>query len=102
MADAFVALLAVHAHFPQSGSLKGKRKELKSLKERLRRKYGVSVAEVAHHDLWQRTELAVALVAESEVGCRRKVAAVERWLAEQVEHLRVDQRLFSAEDLLEL
>ena len=32
----FVCLLEIHLHFPDNGSLKGKRKELQSLKEQLR------------------------------------------------------------------
>ena len=41
-------------HLPDVGSLKGKRHALKGLKERVRARYEVSVAEVDHHDLWQR------------------------------------------------
>ena len=42
--------------------MKGKRKELQSLKAQLRQRFGASVAETAHHDLWQRSTLSVALV----------------------------------------
>jgi uncharacterized protein YlxP (DUF503 family) len=52
----------IHLHFPDNGSLKGKRKELVSLKAQLRRRFGASVAETNHHDLWQRSTLTAALV----------------------------------------
>ena len=44
-------------------SLKEKRRVIKSLKERLRSKFNVSVAETAHHDSWQRAEITAAVVA---------------------------------------
>jgi uncharacterized protein YlxP (DUF503 family) len=44
------------------GSLKGKRHALKGLKERLRQRFEISVAEVDHHDSWQRATLALACV----------------------------------------
>ena len=56
----FVCLLEIHLHFPDNGSLKGKRKELSSLKAQLQRRFGAAVAETDHHDLWQRSELTAA------------------------------------------
>src|SRR5439155_350184 len=44
------------------GSLKAKRHVLKGLKERVRARFEVSVAEVDHQDVWQRATLAVAYV----------------------------------------
>jgi len=58
----YVCLLEIHLHLPGNGSLKGKRKELLSLKAQLRRRFGASVSETAHHDLWQRATLSAALV----------------------------------------
>ena len=58
----FVCLVEIHLHFPENGSLKGKRKELVSLKSQLQRRFGASVSETAHHDRWQRATLTAALV----------------------------------------
>ena len=44
-------------HLPDNGDLKGKRKELQSLKAQLQRRFGAAVAETDHHDLWQRSTL---------------------------------------------
>jgi uncharacterized protein YlxP (DUF503 family) len=44
-------------------SLKEKRKVVKSLKDRLRSRFNLSVAETGHQDSWQRAELTAALVA---------------------------------------
>ncbi|HEQ60496.1 MAG TPA: DUF503 domain-containing protein [Firmicutes bacterium] len=57
-----VGLLRVALHVPASGSLKHKRRYLQSLKQRIRGKFNVSVAEVGSQDLWQRIDLGVAMV----------------------------------------
>jgi uncharacterized protein YlxP (DUF503 family) len=59
-----VALGTVELHLPAVGSLKDKRHVLKGLKERVRARFEVAVAEVDHHDLWQRATLAVAYVSD--------------------------------------
>jgi uncharacterized protein YlxP (DUF503 family) len=66
----FVCLIEARLHFGESHDLKGKRKELKSLKEQLRRRFGAAVAETEGHDTWQRTTLLIALVGDGAVGDR--------------------------------
>lgn len=44
-------------------SLKEKRRLVKSVKERLRNRFNVSVAETDHHDVWQRAEITACVVA---------------------------------------
>jgi uncharacterized protein YlxP (DUF503 family) len=66
----FICLIEARLHFGESHDLKGKRKELKSLKEGLRRRFGAAVAETDGHDTWQRTTLLVALVGDRAVGDR--------------------------------
>lgn len=62
MAAARVALGTVELHLPDVESLKEKRHVLKGLKEKVRHRFEVAVAEVDHHDMWQRATLAVACV----------------------------------------
>ena len=62
MSAARVAVGTVEVHLPDVGSLKGKRHVLKGLKEKVRQRFEVAVAEVDHHDTWQRATLAVAYV----------------------------------------
>ncbi len=54
----------VELHLPDVGSLKDKRHVLKGVKERVRQRFEVSVAEVNHQDSWQRATLAVACVSQ--------------------------------------
>ncbi len=56
----FVCLVEIHLHFPDNHSLKGKRKEVSSLKAHLQQRFGASVSETDHHDLWQSATLSAA------------------------------------------
>jgi uncharacterized protein YlxP (DUF503 family) len=97
----FVCLLEIDLHFPDNGSLKGKRKELSSLKAQLQRRFGAAVAETDHHDLWQRSALTAALVGRQAGPLREKAAAVERYvLASFPDGARVECKMVSREDLL--
>jgi uncharacterized protein YlxP (DUF503 family) len=96
----FVVALTIHLHLPDNGSLKGKRKELLSVRSALSRRFGASVAEVDHQDLWQRATLAAALVARTPADVEHVTDAVERYLyARFPESVRVERRLLSFEDL---
>jgi uncharacterized protein len=65
VASGYVAILSVELHFPEASSLKGKRHHLRSARDNLRNRFGATVAEVDHHDLWQRATLLVACAARS-------------------------------------
>jgi uncharacterized protein YlxP (DUF503 family) len=60
-----VGLLTVEIFIPEANSLKSKRFVVSSLKDRLRNKFNVSVAEDANN-LWQRTIIAVASVSNKK------------------------------------
>ncbi len=77
---AFVVLLEIELHFPEGSDLKGKRKELQSVKAGLQRRFGATVAETDHHDLWQRSSLVAALVAGEQHRVADGAEAIERWL----------------------
>ncbi len=97
----FVCLLEIHLHFPDNGSLKGKRKELSSLKAQLQRRFGAAVAETDHHELWQRSELTAALVGRDAAPLRDQAAALERYVISMFpDGARVESQMVSREDLL--
>jgi uncharacterized protein len=96
--SAFVHLTEVRLHFGDSQDLKGKRKELKSLKEQLRRRFGASVAEIDGHDTWQRTTLLCALVGDGDV--RNRADALERFIESRCpDGCSFDRDLLSLKDL---
>jgi uncharacterized protein YlxP (DUF503 family) len=95
----FVAILTAELHFPEAGSLKGKRSYVKSAKAQLENRFGASVAEVDHHELWQRCALTAAFVCREAREAEELAARAEQWLAAQEwELVRAERLLVSPED----
>ncbi len=92
MASGFVGILSAELHFPEAGSLKGKRKYVKAARAQLQNRFGASVAEVDHHELWQRTRLTVACVGRAAHDVEELLDAAERYLAGQEWELGQTQR----------
>ena len=96
----YVCVLEIDLHFPANWSLKGKRRELSSLKAQLARRFGASVAETEHHELWQRAGLTAALVGREAGPLRERAAEVERYIwAMFPDGASVESHLISSEDL---
>ena len=85
MATARVALGMVELHLPDVDSLKGKRHVLKGLKEKVRAKFEVAVAEVDHQDVWQRATLAVAYVSADARHANTVVSKALDYIEDTVE-----------------
>lgn len=75
-----IGLVTWELHLNGCRSLKDKRRILKSLKDRLHNKFNVSVAETAHHDRWQRAELACCVVGNERRHCESVLAAADNLL----------------------
>jgi len=71
-----VALCVIEVHLPGVASLKEKRQVLRSLKDRLREHFNVSVAEVDHQDLWQRATLGVVGIASARMPLEQTFEAI--------------------------
>ena len=80
MGGGYVGILSVELHFPEAGSLKGKRKYVKSAKAQLQNRFGAAVAEVDHHELWQRSRLTLSCVAREHGEVENLLADAERYL----------------------
>ena len=95
-----VALSAIDLRIPSCTSLKQKRHVVKSLQAGIRQKFNVAVAEVDHHDQWQRTTLAVSAVAGQGYHLRRVMHEVERFIERQpaVEIITADMTLHGPDD----
>jgi uncharacterized protein YlxP (DUF503 family) len=97
----FVCLLEIRLHFPDNGSLKGKRKELSLVKAQLQRRFGAAVAETDHHDRWQRAELTAALVGREAGQVRERGAKLARYVeATFPDGAIVECHLVSTEDIV--
>lgn len=61
-----IGILTIDILIPFSASLKEKRRVLKSLKDKLRNTFNISIAEIDYHDKWQRSRLAIANINQSK------------------------------------
>ena len=61
---------------PAGGSLKEKRMVLRRIKDRVRNKFNVSIAEVGDGDLWQRSILGVATVSNDSKFANQVISGV--------------------------
>jgi hypothetical protein len=94
VAAGYVGILSVELHFPEAGSLKGKRRYVKSAKAQLQNRLGASVAEVDHHDLWQRSRLTVACVARGHRDAETLLEEAVRYLnGQEYEVLSVSREI---------
>ena len=100
MVGMHAAALKFELRIPDSRSLKTKRAAVRPIVDGLRHKFRVSVAEVDHHDTWQRAALGVAAVADSPDRLGEVLATVERFVdrAPGVEVLDVERAELVAPD----
>ena len=99
MARGWIGILSVELHFPEAHSLKEKRMLLRSAKDQLRNRFGASVAEVDHHDVWQLARLTAAVVAREHNEAEKLLADAERYLASREWELgAVDRELVTIEE----
>jgi uncharacterized protein YlxP (DUF503 family) len=74
---AAIGVLTLELRLEESHSLKEKRNVVESLKNRLRHKFNVSVAEIDHQDLWQRSAVAAVIVSSDHVHAEKVLQSVE-------------------------
>ncbi|HEX4930904.1 MAG TPA: DUF503 domain-containing protein [Gaiellaceae bacterium] len=99
MPSGWVGILSAELHFPEAHSLKEKRMLLRSAKDQLRNKFGASVAEVDHHEAWQRARITAAVVAREHAEAERLLAEAERYLASREWELgRVERELMTLDE----
>jgi uncharacterized protein YlxP (DUF503 family) len=78
-----VGVCTIDLRLPGNGSLKGKRRVIKSIVTRLSREFNVSVAEVDDQNVWQRAVLGVACVSSSASYAHGQLERVVQWIEEQ-------------------
>ena len=88
-----VALERFDLRIPGCDSLKRKRHVVKSLSAAIRQRFAVSVAEVDHHDLWQRSAIAVAAVGGEQHHLRKVMHEIEKMVDGWIEVDVIDRDL---------
>jgi uncharacterized protein len=76
-----VAVLTLEIIVEHAHSLKEKRHVVKSLKDRLRQRFNVSVAEIDGLDSWQRSVVAIAAVSNERTHVEQTLHTVEDYAA---------------------
>ncbi|MBW7939943.1 MAG: DUF503 domain-containing protein [Candidatus Omnitrophica bacterium] len=71
-----VGILELLLHIPDAGSLKAKRKITLSIKDRIRRRFNVSLAETEGQNTWQTCGLTIAMVASQKTAIEREFAHI--------------------------
>jgi uncharacterized protein YlxP (DUF503 family) len=82
-----IGLLTLEIYIPEAHSLKDKRQVLRSLKDRLRGKFNVAVAELDGQDSWQRSVVGVVTLSNRTGHVEQSLQTV---LEESERHLGRD------------
>ena len=85
-----IGVIILELRLTDAHSLKDKRHHVKSLKDRLRVKFNVAVAEIDYQDLWQRGLIACVTVSSSKPHAEQVLQNVEREAASLLGPLLVD------------
>ena len=73
-----VAVLTLEIHLPYAHSLKEKRVVVRKIKDRLRARFNVAVAEMDHQELWQRAVVGVVSISSDQQNLEAVFEAVRR------------------------
>jgi len=71
-----VGLLTLEIYIPDAHSLKDKRQVIRSLKDRLRSRFNVAVAELDYYDTWQRSQVGVVSLSNNAAHLEQSLQAV--------------------------
>lgn len=72
-----IGVLTLEVHVEHSHSLKEKRHVVKSLKDRLRERHNLAVAEIDHLDSWQHAVIAAVTVSNDRVHAEQVLQRAE-------------------------
>jgi uncharacterized protein YlxP (DUF503 family) len=75
-----IGVCTITLYLPGIGSLKEKRRVVKSIVSRLRREFNVSISEVDDQDSWQKATLGVACVTSSGDYAHGLLARAINWI----------------------
>ncbi|HEY9201663.1 MAG TPA: DUF503 domain-containing protein [Gammaproteobacteria bacterium] len=80
-----ILLIQLTLHIPMSHSLKDKRRQIKSLKDRISQRFNAAVAEVGELDNWQTAELAICMLSKDKSWLDSQYSLIETLLLDYPE-----------------
>jgi uncharacterized protein len=95
-----VGIARLTLYLPQSHSLKEKRMVLRRVKDRLKAKFNVAVAEVQENDVWQRAVLGLVVVGNERRFTESVLDEVIRFVRGEAEVTNVERELQTFNDAL--
>ena len=87
-----ILLIKINLHIPNAHSLKEKRREIKSLKDRLSNRFNASVAEVEALDKWQQAVLGVCIISNDKSYLDKQFSLIETIVHEYTELELIDMQ----------
>ena len=75
---AILGLLQLEIFIPESQSLKDKRSVIKSLKETVRKKFNVSIAETGDQDKWGKSQISISKVSNQSSVIRKEFQNIQK------------------------
>lgn len=85
-----IGLCTIELYIGGAQSLKDKRSILKSLMDRVKAHYNVSIAEIDNHDIWQRSTVAFVCVSNERKHTFQLLNSVVKFLEKQGEYEILD------------
>jgi len=76
----YVGILVIEIMIYSSASLKEKRLVLKSVKDRLKNKFNVAVAEIGYQDKWQRAQLGIVTISNQQSHLEHSLQRIFQYL----------------------
>jgi len=89
----YVGMMKIAVSVSHAQSLKEKRKVVRSLKDRVKARFNVSIAEVGALDLWQRAEFGVAVAASDAANADSQLSAVLNLISSSADVIEVSTEL---------
>jgi uncharacterized protein YlxP (DUF503 family) len=78
-----IAAVEITLMIPENDSLKGKRRVVKSLLEKVRHRFDAAVAEVGDNDLWRKAKIGVALVGNDRQLLEARLQQIMKFMENQ-------------------
>jgi uncharacterized protein YlxP (DUF503 family) len=91
----FVVYGTIDLHLPYSSSLKEKRKTVQAIISRVRKRFNVSISEVDHHELWQRSTIGFAAVSASFAESELILSALKETIYQHSDQAELIDFLYS-------
>jgi uncharacterized protein YlxP (DUF503 family) len=85
-----IGLLTARLSIPEARSLKDKRSVIRSLRDRIRNKMNVSVAETGSQDVWKSAEMAFVTVAAESLVVQKRLSELTSMLRSNPRYVLLD------------